>query len=367
MWYNPAWFYRKQITVDYTKVVAALTGFPVLISLDSDAQLASYAQADGDDILFTDSNNAKLSHEIEKFVSGTGELVAWVKAPALSNTADTVLYMYFGNPAAASQQDAVNVWDANYIGVWHKKDATTTTIADSTANGLTGNKRAVGEPAETAGQIAFAQSYDGLDDYIQVPSNDVMDAPSELTAEAWLYDRNDGTQGHSFNRDTHGVRIWIIRRDTDTTVNWHIFNSSGDLKMFCPAGSWAINTWFHIACTAKVVAPNIVMEVFFNGVSRGTAAFTGAAIQTGVCAMQMGADNTEGSSLKKQLMDEARFSNIVRSAEWLLTEYNNQSSPGTFYGMADMTRRLPQQPPFEPHGVLTNLQVGSVPFRGDVL
>jgi hypothetical protein len=30
-------------------------------------------------------------------------------------------------------------------------------------------------------------------------------------------------------------------------------------------------------------------------------------------------------------LDEIRVSNAVRSADWIATEYNNQSSPGTFY------------------------------------
>jgi hypothetical protein len=31
------------------------------------------------------------------------------------------------------------------------------------------------------------------------------------------------------------------------------------------------------------------------------------------------------------VVDEARVSNIARSADWISTEYNNQSSPNTFY------------------------------------
>jgi hypothetical protein len=31
------------------------------------------------------------------------------------------------------------------------------------------------------------------------------------------------------------------------------------------------------------------------------------------------------------LLDEVRISTTVRSADWVATEYNNQSSPSTFY------------------------------------
>jgi len=51
-WYNVAWEYRKDITIDASKAQANLTDFPVLITLNTDADLAAFAQADGDDILF---------------------------------------------------------------------------------------------------------------------------------------------------------------------------------------------------------------------------------------------------------------------------------------------------------------------------
>ena len=122
-WYS-SWQLRKAITIDATKVSSGPhTNFPVLVNLSSDASLASRAQSDGDDILFTSSDGAtKLSHEIEKYGSSTGELVAWVKVPSLSSASNTVLYMYYGNDAAASQQNATAVWDANYTAVWHLKE-----------------------------------------------------------------------------------------------------------------------------------------------------------------------------------------------------------------------------------------------------
>ena len=55
-WWDTDWSYRKEITIDHTKVAASLVNFPVLISFASDADLASKAQDDGDDIVFI--NNA---------------------------------------------------------------------------------------------------------------------------------------------------------------------------------------------------------------------------------------------------------------------------------------------------------------------
>ncbi|MGQ0790932.1 MAG: S8 family peptidase, partial [Nitrosopumilaceae archaeon] len=83
-WFDPSWQFRKQITIDHTKVAATLTDFPALVSI-TDANLLASAQADGDDILFTSADGTtKLSHEIESWNDTPGKLASWVKVPNLS-------------------------------------------------------------------------------------------------------------------------------------------------------------------------------------------------------------------------------------------------------------------------------------------
>src|SRR6185436_6040761 len=86
-WYATGgnWGYRKTITINHIKVPNTnQTDFPVLIDV-TDSNLATNAQSDGDDILFTSSDGStKLNHEIETYTSSTGRLTAWVKVPTLS-------------------------------------------------------------------------------------------------------------------------------------------------------------------------------------------------------------------------------------------------------------------------------------------
>ena len=125
-WFKPSsssWAYKKLITIDYTKVSATLTDFPVLVSVTDvdlkDSDNGGPIQPDGDDILFIKTDGTKLSHEIEKYDGSTGQLAAWVKIPSLSSSTDTEFFLYYGNSSCSSQQDATNVWDSNYKGVWH--------------------------------------------------------------------------------------------------------------------------------------------------------------------------------------------------------------------------------------------------------
>jgi predicted glutamine amidotransferase len=117
-WWDTQWQYRKTINIDPSQVSGDQTDFPVLIDM-TDTDLKDKAQLDGDDILFADQNNVKLSHEIEQYDSATGHLVAWVRIPFVSSTSFTTFYMYYGNPTAPNQEDPAAVWDTSYKLVLH--------------------------------------------------------------------------------------------------------------------------------------------------------------------------------------------------------------------------------------------------------
>ncbi|HMA04307.1 MAG TPA: hypothetical protein VKO45_00070, partial [Methanomicrobiales archaeon] len=62
------WVSRKKLTINGTMVSGTQTNFPVLVSLPFDSDLAASAQANGNDIVFTDSGGSTvLPHEIENF------------------------------------------------------------------------------------------------------------------------------------------------------------------------------------------------------------------------------------------------------------------------------------------------------------
>jgi hypothetical protein len=122
LWNDCGWSYRRAITIDRTKVLADQTDFPVLVNIASDPSLAGHAQSSGNDIIFTLSDETtKIPHKIESYTSTTGALVAWVKVPSLSSSANTVLYMYYGNPTASAQQDTTSTWSYRYKGTWSSK------------------------------------------------------------------------------------------------------------------------------------------------------------------------------------------------------------------------------------------------------
>src|SRR5712691_1892417 len=227
-WYDTNWAYRKKLSIDQTKVGAAgapHANFPVLVS-QTDTDLQSKAQSTGNDILFTSSDGTtKLSHEIEKYVSSTGELVAWVKVPSVSSTAGTVIFMYYGNASAANQQNVVNAWDANFKAVWHLSQAPSGTaqdMKDSTVNANHGTSAgAMTSANKVAGMVGDGTNFDGVNDQINLSGFSAINAP--WMVEFWI-NPVDATL-HSFFFNLNGGSTWPSIDSKNTGQNkvlmWH--------------------------------------------------------------------------------------------------------------------------------------------------
>jgi Domain of unknown function (DUF2341) len=123
-WYNNDWSNRKPITIDHTRVVSDQKDFPVMVSLGSDTDLVAHAQNGAGDLVFTLADGTtKIPCKVESYSRSNGALVAWVKVPTLSSSEDTKLYLYYGNAAAKDQQDtSSSTWTDTYKGNWRKRD-----------------------------------------------------------------------------------------------------------------------------------------------------------------------------------------------------------------------------------------------------
>lgn len=172
--WKPYWEFRRKLAIDHTRVGQAdLADFPVLIALQDDrlktaAHGGQVAQAGGGDILFTAADGVtKLPHEIESYDGAAGALQAWVNVPVLSHTADTDLYLYYGNADCGPQAQPGKVWKADQQTAVHFQNA--------------------GEIAvEPNGKIGGAGIFDGQKTFLTIPAADVPALAKQLTVEAWI-------------------------------------------------------------------------------------------------------------------------------------------------------------------------------------
>ncbi len=337
-WYaTTGWTYRKAITIDHTKVgTGPHTNFPVLVNLTTDTQLAAYAQDDSDDILFTSSDGTtKLAHQIEKFDGTTGQLVAWVSVPSLASATDTVIYMYYGNASATSQQNATGTWNSNFKGVWHMGDGTTFSGADITSNA--NNSSANNGTTAAAGQVYGAGEFNGSSNWLNINSGSVTGLTGNYTLSVWVYVTAFPTSGNN-------AQLFYFT-DYSNYAYLQVFNSAGTLQLqggLWPGGAaawnisgWSTNTWHLIS----YIYNGSTSKVYFDGVEKASAACTTGAPGTPHDFRLAAGENGGPLYYLSGRLDEGRAVGAALDVNWLLTEYNNQGSPSTFYTLGPQERR----------------------------
>ena len=337
-WYNASWQYRKQITINSAYVTADLAYFPVLISLPSDGDLAGNAQSNGDDILFTDADGTtKLSHEIEKFDGNTGQLVAWVRVPNLSSATNTDIYIYYGNGGAGNQQDATNVWDASYVMVQHLEETSggASAIQDSTSytnHGTDSNGPTLG----ATGRINGAATFDGSNDLVDFSNASSLNTTGNMTVEAWIYPTVSNAGKWVVSKMQLGKLQYYLNINGSGNIDFR-FTSDGFLWYSATAGVPTLNAWNHVVG----VYNKSNVKVYLNTVETTGSAFTGS-IQSTTAKVVIGDHyNFDGTYAFTGTIDEVRISSTARSAGWIQTSYNNQSSPATFYTLGSAATQAP--------------------------
>ena len=257
----------------------------------------------------------------------------------------------------SSTQNASGVWDANYKGVWHLSQNPTGTapqIRDSTANAYNGT--AVGSFVagdQQAAVIDGGLNFNGTNDEIQI-SAAALGATS-VTVSAWIRVKSFSETTFSATSGDNLGAVVFSTRNADTNVsptrvvspasggagtqNGLVFiNDSANVAMGAKgATAIALNTWYYAVGTFSYsgAAPfagnwNVYRNGALNGgpnnfnfASNATGNFTGASWRL--------ANNAQWPNSSNVILDEVRVSNTVRSAGWILTEYNNQNAPATFY------------------------------------
>ena len=334
--------YRKPITIPSGKVSCApyVENFPLLVKI-TDPDLASKTRADGYDIVFrglddnvcggADTSPCGLYHEVERWNSSTGELIAWVRVPRLYSATDNTIYMYYGNPnVRVKTENAGAVWDNNnYAVVQHMNGAAYAALVDSTPNG-NNVTTAVGDPAyQATGQIGYAVEFDGNDavEIADPGSGYTLDITAQVTVSAWI----SPTAVASWNRivakshtadespwTMYGLLLDDASHLREEVASGGTQSGANGTSLVPIDGSWTY---------ATVTYDHTAMRVYFNGLAQGTPTNLNTNIDTNDMPLSIGRSGF-GIDYYTGRIDEVRVSSIARDGCWIGTEYANQSDPG---------------------------------------
>ena len=341
--------FKRAITIDHNKVPNTdQSNFPLLIGgtyayLATTANGGGVQNPNGYDVIFTSDSacSTKLNHEVETYNSATGAVNYWVRVPTVSHVTDTVIYMCYGNSAiAASQENSAAAWDANFKAVYHLKDGTTLSMADSTTNHALTNNGATA----SAGQVDGAGLFDGSTQFLSAGQHADFDWANLRTVEVWMKLGNTSqTLPRIFSQGDGAASAWNLTWIDPATgggAGWagnFLVVSIG--TQTTPAierqtpDNGSINStslWHHVAVIGDGTT---VTGIYIDGVPVTISNYSGAITNTTVSGLNIGRRNNNSRYFSGGL-DEIRFSNVQRSGDWIKAEYNNQSSPATFYSIA---------------------------------
>ncbi|HLC91716.1 MAG TPA: DUF2341 domain-containing protein [Candidatus Saccharimonadales bacterium] len=338
-----AFSYSRTVTIDYTKCgTANSTNFPILVSgtydgsggtadLRTTGNGGKVINGSGYDIgFYSDATlTTKLSWETELYTASTGEVRYWVKIPTLSASANTVIYLAYGNGAITTDQSAATTtWDSNYKGVWHLQSMGTGAgaITDSTSNANHGTL--TNTPTSTTGQIGNGGSFTAGSSQYMSGANGVTGAGT-FAWETWVkVPSNPSSQGHV---------VGLMQGNGSSTFDHTLgITTAGQVKNYLWDGAVKNATstgtvgtgWNHI-CT---VADGTNFIIYLNGVQDGSVGTSGstATSYTAPCFF-IGGQPQNNWFYITMTIDEVRFSLGSRSSSWIKASYNSQSSPSTFY------------------------------------
>ena len=339
---DASWFTRQQIDINSSQIPSNLTNFTVLISMTSSNLNSSAVQSNGNDIRFTTSDGfTLLDHEIESFSNDdtSGSLVAWVGIPTLSNSNDTMIYIYY-NVSDVPARPSYSTWDSNYELIYHMNQ--NTFGKDSTLDSTSNNRHATpmddGNTTFDSSDSVSAQIGNGLDfDGVDKDNSAYLDLPdlesslfmeSGYTISLWA---NAHTRSQHFiisdfstanSSDSHRIHLAL----GDRKFLFNVFITPNTFKSNHDINAISLNTWYYYT----VIVSSTSNTIYLNAQNIST-------VNVNNTYHTFRTDNFIGNSLSYSntyldaQMDEYRLSSIARSVDWITTEYNNQLSPDTFY------------------------------------
>ena len=330
--------YCKKITIQASQIEISGFGphnnFPVLIDItDNDLRTCSYGgymeNASGYDIRFTTYLGIRLYHDIEGYDPISGRLTAWVRIPSLSKI-NTDIFLFFGNPSISSNSSSSATWSSNYKAVWHFNNSIANASAFPLVSSDFGSTSTTGKILEGRNFIRTSHQY------ISVNYNDALDFNDAITVSAWInLVTNDIDQKIFSNQNniSGGYKLGIY---TDGKVEFEIRTSDNHpyLNRSAPDGTiLSTSTWYYVVGVYSNSEDYI--RTYVNGgldrpmVTDKTAGLTGSG--NPAIGRETWNDPSTFDGKFNGIIDELRVQNIARDAGWIKTEFNNQSSPSTFY------------------------------------
>lgn len=313
-----SWGRKHLITIAHGQVSNTVTNFPVLlVGGNLLAEVFTIAKSDGSDIRFTSDVQGlnQIPFEIVSFIPGSSSCEIWVQVPTLNSSSNTVIYIWYGNANASAYAPtdpfgSQAVWDANFLAVFHGH-VSGGNLIDSTryGNNLSGGTEVA------SGKVGVGVTGNAT------KGSAISSATDNITLECWAQPTNSsGVTNAVMDGNGPSDGYAISQSNGNGGSGNHVSNLFGGVGWVDSGGRWSAGTWQHVVALYSGGA----VTDYCNGSNQG-----GGSKTMGVPHdFKIGDDGGGRSSIGN--VDEIRFSNMLRSADWILTEYLNMNTPLVF-------------------------------------
>lgn len=306
----------KKATVNASDVPATQTNFPAYVDL-SRVGITTLAEAQSVRVY---ADSAKTTEWAREIVSATE---MHVKIPSLTSTVE--IYVDWdgvrSDYAVSDTYGRNNVW-SDYGAVYHLNDTT-----DSTGSfDLTNNNTVTFSTGKLGDGAVFGSSntnkslsYAGNLGYVG----------GNISVTYWLY------------RDTGDFMVPFCIEDNTSKTKYNgkyesgikaVRNKVGGSEQQTSAGAVSSTTWTYISQTYDTST----LRLYVNAGTAITASASGSGSTTTTNSARIGADSHDTSGNAQYFfdgnIDEFRVRISTLSANWITTEYNNQSDESGFWG-----------------------------------
>lgn len=319
MAFPSGWANKCPLTIQYTKVPTAVTDQPILlVTANFPTGFIAGCNTDGSDIRFASDSLGTIEYprDIVTFDVTNGYCTIYVKIPAISNTANTTFWVFWGNPAAnepgvGSPSQNTLVW-SKWYGVVHFKNVTTAWKGVKDTSGAWNGMTVIGT-LPTTWPVGHAQGTIGF--------------PQSTTLGLTLHELL------SFAGNTMDFMFWVNFNGTQTTGDWgkgtngiaYGWLSAGQFGcgwglFSCTGGAVPATGWHHVVVSITAGTA----KVYVDGVDKTSGTGTSSAVL--FTTMGLGA-----ATAPEFYMSEFRMTrNNSLTVGQIVCMYNNESSPSTF-------------------------------------
>ncbi|MCK4693771.1 MAG: LamG domain-containing protein, partial [Anaerolineales bacterium] len=228
-------------------------------------------------------------------------------------------------------------WDEggndNFKAVWHLDEevAGTGTVdlyQDSTSNVNHGDDF-VSATLQT-GQVDGGQEFDGADDYVQAPDSASLDITQKITLSAWVYSTGAQVQYSKAVAKSKGASEYPYQLNfagaADDMITFSLYDGASIYGLKSTADI-PQDAWTYVVATYD----GTTMRLYINGTEDNTRTDS-FSIAPNDEILSIGGRPSNAQTFIGYI-DEARISDLDRTAEWIATEYNNQKTPSSFYSL----------------------------------